>query len=165
MLWGYINCTLIVYSYAHFILFCTNNNLNKTFTFFLVGLAGNNQNPNLFRMNLLKKIPFVFFSFLLLAGCTKKTEFDTTGKLVINFRDLPECYFLYTESSYGTGMVPLYEWSISGTYRPADIKVTRNGNSVTFEGLLYGNYILQACPYSNKLLVQVVAGGTKTYSF
>ena len=114
-------------------------------------------------MNLLKKIPFVFFSFLLLAGCTKKTKFDTTGKLVINFGKLPDCYFLYTESSYSTTHVPLL--TSGSAYRPADIKVTVNGNSVTFEGLLYGNYILQTCPYSNILLVQVVADGSRTYSF
>lgn len=115
-------------------------------------------------MNVLKKISLLFFLFLLLAAC-KKNNFETTGTLVINFRDFPACYSLYTESSFQTTNVPLYERSGPFAYRPADIKVTVNGNSVTFEGLLYGNYILTACPYGNKLVVQVVAGKTKTYSF
>ena len=112
-------------------------------------------------MKLLKNA--LLLSFLLLTACRKTYNFNTTGKLVINFSNgIPGCYSIYTESSYSTNRTPLYE---SGGYRPADLTVKANGNSLSFDGLNYGNYILEACPYSSVLVVQVVAGETRTYPF
>jgi hypothetical protein len=114
-------------------------------------------------MNLLKKLPLFFLSLLLLTACKKETKFDTTGSFTINFYDgIPACYSIDTESTYTTSLPPLYT---SDGGRPADIKVKINGKSITFEGLNYGNYVFSCCPYGNVLMIQVVAGSNKEYTF
>ena len=110
-------------------------------------------------MKLTKKLHLFVLPLLLLNAC-KKEKFETTGTLVVKFQNgVPSCYSIYTE---GITDYPLYT---SGGGRPADIKVKVQDNTVTFEGLNYGNYRLNTCPYGNVLIVQVVAGETRTYPF
>ena len=157
-MYGKILIGLFTFCYTLIDEFCTfigrfdaNTNLNITFSFLIVCLSETKFIP----MNLFTKTPLLVLSFLLFAAC-KKTNFNTTGKLVISFRNgFPTCYDIYTESSYAS-------------YRPlkrsADVKVETSTNSISFEGLNYGNYIFTSCSGPN-LLVQVVAGGTRTYEY
>ncbi|THU41951.1 hypothetical protein FAM09_07570 [Niastella caeni] len=112
-------------------------------------------------MNLLKKLPLFLLPLLLLTAC-RKNKLETTGTLKIDFQNgIPSCYSIYTEASYYSSIrTPLYQ----AGYRPAAIEVVFDGNTVTFKGLNYGNYVLSACSYGT-LAVQVVAGGTRTYKF
>jgi hypothetical protein len=88
-------------------------------------------------MNALKILPIFVLSILLFTAC-KKNKFESTGTLVLNFKNgIPTCYRVYTESSYSAGF-PLYA-SPSG---PLDgLNVKHNGNTLTFEGLNYGTYV------------------------
>jgi hypothetical protein len=114
-------------------------------------------------MNLLKKLPLFILPLLLLTACKKVTKFETTGTLIINFKNgVPACYNIYTEASYNAPVrYPLYQ---SGGSRPADINVEINGGSITFEGLNYGNYVVTGCGVG-VLVVQVAAGTSREYTY
>ena len=101
-------------------------------------------------------------SLLLFTSC-KKSKFVSTGKLVLNFKNnIPSCYTLYTEEGYlSTAYLPIV--SFPGV-NAGGIKVTQNENTLTFEGLNYGTYVIDMCSFGKKV-VQVAAGETKGYNF
>ncbi|HEY8895144.1 MAG TPA: hypothetical protein VIM79_10030 [Niastella sp.] len=110
-------------------------------------------------MKHLYKLPILVLVFLLFTAC-KKQKFDTTGKLVFNFKNgIPSCYSLYTEAAYTTSHLTIF--SSGGSTGALD--VTWDGNTMTINGLNYGTYVFTGCAVGTRV-VQVSAGGTKTYN-
>lgn len=108
------------------------------------------------------KLHLIVLVILLFTAC-KKQKFDTTGTLVFDFRNgIPQCYSLYTEVAFTTSHLTILSYPGSGGSKGA-LDVTWDGSKMTIKGLNYGTYVFTGCSVGTKV-VQVSAGGTKTYN-
>jgi hypothetical protein len=111
-------------------------------------------------MKHLYKLSFLVLSFFLLTAC-KKNKFDSTGTLVLSFKNgMPRCFTLYTEEGYSGSR--LYIISYPNGTAGSGLALSQKDDTYTIAGLNYGTYVITFCPGGSKV-VQVAAGKSRTY--
>jgi hypothetical protein len=111
-------------------------------------------------MKHLYKLPILILSLFLLTAC-KKNKFDSTGTLVLSFKNgIPSCFYLYTEEGYSGSRLAILSYP-NGT-AGSGLALKKVDNSYTIAGLNYGTYVITFCSGGSKV-VQVAAGKSRTY--